>query len=129
MSIIQEFKAFALRGNVMDLAVGVIIGTAFGKIVASLVENVIMPPVGMLMGGMDFTNFKLMLKESVDGHPAVYLEYGKFIQTSLDFAILAFCIFMMVKMMNKLKKETPATAAEIPAQEKLLMEIRDLLKK
>ncbi|MFN8614290.1 MAG: large-conductance mechanosensitive channel protein MscL [Vampirovibrionales bacterium] len=124
MGFIDEFKEFALKGNVMDLAVGVIIGGAFGKIVSSLVDNVIMPPVGMLMGGVDFTGLVLPLSDTVS------IKYGNFIQSSVDFLILAFCIFMMVKAMNSLKK-APAPVDAPPAPptaEELLAEIRDALK-
>jgi large conductance mechanosensitive channel len=131
MSIVNEFKEFALKGNVMDMAVGIIIGGAFGKIVASAVEDLIMPPVGMLVGGVDFTDLAMKLKDAAEGAPAVTLNYGKFIQTSLDFTIMAFAIFMMVKGVNSLKRDKPVEAApkEPSAEEKLLMEIRDLLKK
>lgn len=139
-NFIQEFKEFALRGNVMDMAVGVIIGGAFGKIVSSLVSNVIMPPIGMLTGGVDFTQLSCTLKEAVkEGDTvvseAVTLNYGQFIQDVVDFLIIAFCIFLMVKAMASLnrKKEAPAPAEPAPApeptaEEKLLTEIRDLLK-
>ena len=129
MSIIKEFKEFAVKGNAVDMAVGIIIGAAFGKIVSSLVGDVVMPPLGMLIGGVDFSNLSLVLKEAVDGQPAVALAYGKFIQTVLDFTIVAFAIFLMVKGLNKLKKPDPAVPAEPTTQEKLLTEIRDLLRK
>lgn len=130
MTIIKEFKEFALKGNVVDMAVGVVIGTAFGKIVSSLVADVIMPPLGILVGGVDFSNLSIVLKEAVGTVPAVVLPYGKFVQTVVDFTIVAFAIFMAVKVMNRLKaapakQELPP---EPPAQEKLLAEIRDLLK-
>ena len=142
MGFIQEFKAFALKGNVMDMAVGVIIGGAFGKIVTSLVNEVIMPPIGLLIGGVDFTDLKLTLKKAVveagtEIAPAVTWNYGAFIQQVVDFTILAFCVFMMVKVMNQLikKRDTapapapaPKPAPEPSAEEKLLTEIRDLLK-
>ncbi len=142
MGFIQEFKAFALKGNVMDMAVGVIIGGAFGKIVTSLVNDVIMPPIGLLVGGVDFTDLKLTLKKAVveagtEIAPAVTWNYGAFIQQVVDFTILAFCVFMMVKIMNQLIKKREAAPAPAPApapepeptaEEKLLMEIRDLLK-
>ena len=142
MGFLQEFKAFALKGNVMDMAVGVIIGGAFGKIVTSLVNDVIMPPIGLLVGGVDFTDLKLTLKKAVveagtEIAPAVTWNYGAFIQQVVDFTILAFCVFMMVKIMNQLirkREEAPAPAPapapepEPTAEEKLLMEIRDLLK-
>lgn len=132
MSMLQEFKEFAMKGNVVDLAVGVIIGGAFGKIVSSLVADVIMPPIGVLMGGVDFAKLGVTLKEAVDEKtPAVMLNYGNFIQAIVDFTIVAFAIFMAIKLMNKLKKSEPA-APEAPAaptkEEILLTEIRDILK-
>ncbi len=130
MSIINEFKEFAIKGNMVDMAVGIIIGGAFGKIVSSLVNDLIMPPVGLIMGGTDFTNLKVTLKEAIDKSPAVTFNYGSFLQTSLDFLILAFCIFLMIKAINKIKKDAPeAPIAGPTAEEKLLIEIRDLLKK
>lgn len=128
--MLQEFKEFAMKGNVVDLAVGVIIGGAFGKIVSSLVADVIMPPIGVLMGGVDFTKLGVVLKEAVDEKtPAVVLNYGNFIQSVVDFTIVAFAIFMAIKLMNKMKKEAPpAEPAAPPAQEVLLTEIRDILK-
>lgn len=137
MSMIQEFKAFAMRGNVVDLAVGVVIGGAFGAIVTSLVGDLIMPLVGLLTGGVDFSNAALVLKEGVaasaDGSikavPPVLLGYGKFIQTILNFIIVAWAIFMLVKAMNSMKKKEEAAAPVTPPQEVLLAEIRDLLKK
>ena len=138
MSFIKEFKEFALKGNVMDMAVGVIIGGAFGKIVTSFVNDILMPPVGVLLGNTDFTSMKVVLKDAVaatDTTPAVEAvtwNYGNFIQQCVDFAILALCIFMMIKMMNRLSKKeeapAPAPAPEPSAEEKLLGEIRDLLK-
>ncbi|MBR6031210.1 MAG: large-conductance mechanosensitive channel protein MscL [Bacteroidaceae bacterium] len=136
MSFIQDFKAFALKGNVVDMAVGVIIGGAFGKIVTSVVNNVIMPPIGVVTGGVDFTDLKLVIKEAEGEAEAVTLNYGQFIQDVVDFLIIAFCIFLMVKGISALtrKKEEekaaePAPAPEPSAEEKLLTEIRDLLKK
>ncbi len=142
MGFLNEFKAFALKGNVMDMAVGVIIGGAFGKIVTSLVNDVIMPPIGLIVGGVDFSELKLTLKQQVlDAagevlSPAVTWNYGAFLQQVVDFTILAFCVFMMVKMMNRLtikkKEEEPAPAPapepEPTKEELLLAEIRDLLK-
>ena len=139
MSFIQDFKAFALKGNVVDMAVGVIIGGAFGKIVTSIVNNIIMPPIGVLTGGMDFTDLKLVLKDAVkEGDQvvseAVTLNYGQFIQDVVDFLIIDFCIFLMVKgiaALSRKKEEKPAEPAPAPepsAEEKLLTEIRDLLK-
>jgi large conductance mechanosensitive channel len=131
MSIVSEFKAFAVKGNVIDMAVGIIIGVAFGKIVSSLVGDVIMPPIGLLIGGVDFTDLALTLKAAEGDLPAVILSYGKFIQTLLDFLILAFAIFMAVKVINRLKREE-AVAPSLPPtpspEETLLTEIRDLLK-
>lgn len=139
MGFLKEFKAFALKGNVMDMAVGVIIGGAFGKIVTSLVNDIIMPPIGLLIGGVDFTNLKLVIKKAVveggaEIAPAVTWNYGAFIQQVVDFTILAFCVFMMVKVMNKLLKKEEAKPAPAPAppapskEEVLLTEIRDILK-
>lgn len=137
MKILQEFKAFALRGNVVDMAVGIIIGGAFGKIISSLVADVIMPPIGVLLGGADFTNLKVELKSAVVDASgaitteAVTLNYGNFIQTAVDFLIIAFAIFIMVKGMNSLKKkkeEAPAAPPVPSPEEALLTEIRDLLK-
>ncbi len=124
---LKEFKDFAMKGNVMDMAVGVIIGGAFGKIVSSLVDDILMPAIGMLTGGVDFSNLAVKLGA---GETAAMLKYGMFIQNIIDFLIIALCIFMMIKAMNKLikkKEETPAPA-EPSAEEKLLGEIRDLLK-
>lgn len=134
MSMMQEFKAFAMRGNVVDLAVGVIIGAAFGKIVSSLVGDIVMPLLGLAVGGMDFSDLAITLQAaSADGKtPAVLLAYGKFIQATFDFIIVAFAIFMAVKAINRLKKAEAAAPAAPPApsaQEVLLTEIRDLLKK
>lgn len=132
MSFISEFKEFAMRGNVIDMAVGVVIGGAFGKIVSSLVGDVIMPVVGVITGGVNFTDLKLTLKEAVDSAPAVTINYGSFIQTMVDFLIIAFCIFCVIKALNSLKKkpvkEVPVEP-ETPADIALLTEIRDLLKK
>lgn len=135
MGMLQEFKDFAVKGNVVDMAVGVIIGAAFGKIVSSFVGDVIMPPLGVVIGGVDFTNLSITLKEAVDKTPAVTLNYGKFIQSIFDFTIIAFAIFMAVKLLNSLKKQKPeeeAAPAEPPPpsnEELLLAEIRDLLKR
>ena len=145
-NVLQEFKAFAMKGNVVDMAVGVIIGGAFGKIVSSIVADIIMPPVGLLVGGVNFTELKWVLKEGVpavtneagevvtEAVEAVTLNYGNFLQTTFDFIIIAFSIFLIIKMMTKLdrkKEEEPAAPAPEPepsAEEKLLTEIRDLLK-
>ncbi len=134
MSLVQEFKAFALKGNVIDLAVGVIIGGAFGKIVSSLVENILMPPLGLLIGGVDFADMKLVLRAAAaEGQPEVALGYGQFIQHSINFLIVAWAIFFMIKVMNRWKKEpppvTPAAPAPTPEDVLLLREIRDSLKK
>ncbi|MFY8001096.1 MAG: large-conductance mechanosensitive channel protein MscL [Candidatus Kapaibacteriota bacterium] len=132
MGMVQEFKEFAVKGNVIDLAVGVIIGGAFGKIVSSLVDDVIMPPIGLALGGVNFKDLAIKLKDaSADGKiPAVMIKYGAFIQTVLDFAILAFIIFLMVKAINSMKKAEAAAPPPGPTnEEKLLMEIRDALRK
>lgn len=131
MSFMSEFKTFAMRGNVIDLAVGVIIGGAFGTIVNSLVADVIMPPIGVLLGGVDFSSLAFTLREATSTEPAVVVGYGKFIQACVSFLIIAFAIFVMIKAMNKLerkKTEEPVKAAPTKDQE-LLSEIRDLLKK
>ena len=124
MGILNEFKEFAMRGNVMDMAVGVIIGGAFGKIVSALVDDVIMPVIGVLTGGVDFSKLSLMVGDAE-------VKYGMFIQNIIDFLIIAICIFSMIKVMNSIsakKKEEPAAPAEPSNEEKLLSEIRDLLK-
>lgn len=131
MSLLQEFKAFAVKGNMIDMAVGIIIGAAFGKIVSSLVGDVIMPPLGILIGGVDFSDLAITLKAAEGDLPAVVLSYGKFIQTIIDFTIIAFAIFIGIKAINKLKREEEAAPAAPPAPTKdqeLLTEIRDLLK-
>ncbi|GLR07900.1 large conductance mechanosensitive channel protein MscL [Mixta theicola] len=130
MSFFKEFRDFAMRGNVVDLAVGVIIGAAFGKIVSSLVANIIMPPLGLLIGGIDFKQFKWVLKPAQGETPPVVMEYGIFLQNIFDFIIVAFAIFIAIKLINKLhrKKEVEKPAAEPSAEETLLTEIRDLLK-
>ncbi len=131
MSFIKEFKEFAVKGNMIDMAVGIIIGAAFGKIVSSLVADVIMPPLGIIIGGVDFTDLALVLKEASGAIPAVTVKYGIFIQTVVDFTIIAFAIFLVIKGINTLKKKevpAPAAAPEPSAEERLLTEIRDLLK-
>ncbi len=128
MGMFKEFKEFAVKGNAVDMAVGIIIGAAFGKIVSSVVGDVIMPPIGLMLGGMDFSSLAIVLKEAVGEAPAVTLNYGKFIQTIIDFIIIAFCIFILVRGMNNLKRKEEAAPAEPPKQEVLLTEIRDLLK-
>ncbi|RUM36060.1 MAG: large conductance mechanosensitive channel protein MscL [Desulfobulbus sp.] len=128
MGMLKEFKEFAVKGNVVDMAVGIIIGAAFGKIVSSFVADVIMPPIGLLLGGVDFSNLAITLKAAAGDAPAVVLRYGKFIQSVVDFAIVAFAIFLVVKAMNSMKKKEEEAPAEPPKQEILLTEIRDLLK-
>lgn len=131
MSMVKEFKEFAVKGNVVDMAVGIIIGAAFGKIVSSFVGDVIMPPIGVLLGGVDFSNLAFTLKEAVGSAPAVVISYGKFLQTVIDFTIIAFAVFMGIKAINSLKKQeeaAPSAPAAPSAQEVLLGEIRDLLK-
>ncbi|BCL62325.1 large-conductance mechanosensitive channel [Desulfomarina profundi] len=128
MGMMQEFKEFAVKGNVVDMAVGIIIGGAFGKIVSSFVKDVIMPPIGMILGGVDFSNLAITLKEAAGETPAVLLSYGKFIQSVVDFTIIAFAIFIAVKAINNMKKKEEAKPADPPKQEVLLEEIRDLLK-
>ncbi|MGH8508785.1 MAG: large-conductance mechanosensitive channel protein MscL [Gammaproteobacteria bacterium] len=129
MSMLQEFKGFAMRGNVVDMAVGIIIGAAFGKIVSSFVEDVIMPPIGFLVGGVDFSDLAVTLQSATGEVPAVMLNYGKFIQTVFDFTIVAFAIFIAIKAMNAMKKQNEALAEPLPSKEELLLtEIRDLIK-
>ncbi|NIM71103.1 MAG: large-conductance mechanosensitive channel protein MscL [Xanthomonadales bacterium] len=135
MSMMSEFKEFAMRGNVMDMAVGIIIGGAFGKIVSSFVNDVLMPPIGMLLGGVDFTGLAVTLRAASEGAEAVTLNYGMFIQTLIDFIIIAFAIFMAIKAMNSLKRAEEATAEEAPpeppkpsAEVELLTQIRDSLR-
>jgi len=133
MGLIKEFKTFAVKGNMIDMAVGIIIGAAFGKIVASLVNDIIMPPLGMLIGGVDFSSFQYVLKEATEEAEAVALNYGMFIQTAVDFLIIAFAIFMVIKAINRMKRKEeeveaqPAPAPEPSAEVTLLTEIRDLL--
>ncbi len=137
MSFIKDFKEFAIKGNAIDMAVGVIIGGAFGKIVTSIVNNILMPPIGVLTGGVDFTDLKLVLKEAEEGAEAVTLNYGQLVQDIVDFLIIALCIFFMVKALMRLtkkKQEAPAepaapAAPEPTNEEKLLTEIRDILAK
>jgi large conductance mechanosensitive channel len=129
MSIIQEFKEFAVRGNVIDMAVGVIVGTAFGKIVSSFVSDVVMPPIGVLLGGVNFSDLAFTIKEVAGTSPAVVMAYGKFTQTVIDFVIIAFVIFTVVRLINSLKKKAEAPPPAPSKQELLLAEIRDLLKK
>lgn len=132
MSMVSEFKDFAMRGNVVDMAVGIVIGGAFGKIVSSFVKDVLMPPIGLMLGGVDFSDLAVTLKDATEGAEAVLLKYGVFIQSVVDFIIIAFAIFMVIKAMNSMKKEAPpeepAAPPEPSNEEKLLAEIRDALK-
>jgi large conductance mechanosensitive channel len=134
MSFASEFKQFAMKGNVVDMAVGIIIGAAFGKIVASFVGDVLMPPLGLALGGVNFTDLAIIIKEATADTPAVAIAWGKFVQTVIDFIIVAMAVFVGVKAMNSLKKKEEdappaAKTVEPPKQELLLTEIRDLLKK
>jgi large conductance mechanosensitive channel len=132
MSMMQEFKKFAMRGNVMDMAIGIIIGAAFGKIVSSLVADVIMPPIGLLLSGVNFADLAWKIQEGTDGAEPVLLKYGTFITTIIDFIIIAFVIFMVVKGINSMKKKEEEKPAAPPApskEEVLLAEIRDELRK
>ncbi len=131
MGMMKEFKEFAVKGNVIDMAVGIVIGAAFGKIVSSFVADVIMPPIGAMVGGVDFSNLAFTIKAAAGDIPAVAVRYGKFIQTAVDFTIIAFAIFIVIKGINSLKKkeeEAPKAPPEPSTQEVLLTEIRDLLK-
>lgn len=131
MSMLQEFKAFAVKGNVVDMAVGIIIGAAFGKIISSLVEDIILPPIGLLMGGVNFADLAFVLQEATADSAAIAIKYGKFLQTAIDFTIIAFAIFMVVNAINSLKKKEQAAPPAPPqpsAEERLLTDIRDLLK-
>ena len=132
MKLLDEFKAFAMRGNVVDMAVGIIIGAAFGKIVSSVVSDIIMPPIGLLLGGVNITDLKVVMKAATDAAPAVTWNYGNFLQVTFDFLIVAFAVFMLIKGINAMKKKEEAAPAAPPApskEETLLSEIRDLLKK
>ncbi len=131
MSLLKEFKAFASRGNVIDMAVGIIIGAAFGKIVSSFVADIIMPPIGIILGGVNFSDLSFVLLAAQGDAPAVVIAYGKFIQTVVDFTIIAFAIFMGLKAINSLKRKEEEAPKAPPAPTKdqdLLSEIRDLLK-
>lgn len=131
MSMMSEFKSFAMRGNVVDMAVGIVIGGAFGKIVSSFVADVLMPPIGLLLGNVDFSNLVVTLSEASEGVEAVTLRYGLFIQAVVDFVIIAFAIFMVVKAMNSVKKkeeEAPPSPPKPSKEEELLTEIRDALR-
>ena len=132
MKLVDEFKAFVMRGNVLDMAVGVIIGGAFGKIVTSLVNDIFMPIIGMILGNVDFTSLEIKIGEPVEGVEQAAIKYGMFIQEIVNFLIIALCIFMVIKLINKAKKkkdEEPAPAPEPTKEEVLLTEIRDALKK
>jgi len=132
MGIIKEFKAFAMKGNVIDMAVGIIIGAAFGKIVSSMVNDIIMPPLGLLIGGVNFTDLSIVMKAAEGDAPAVSINYGNFLQVSFDFLIVAFAIFMLIKAINSAQKkqeQAPVTPPAPTKEEVLLTEIRDLLKK
>jgi large conductance mechanosensitive channel len=137
MKLVDEFKAFALKGNVVDMAVGIIIGAAFGKIVSSVVSDIVMPPLGLLIGGVNFTDLKVVMKAATDTNPAVTWNYGNFLQMTFDFLIVAFAVFILIKAINTAnsKKKAAEASASPPAppvptrQEILLSEIRDLLKK
>jgi large conductance mechanosensitive channel len=134
MSMLKEFKEFAMRGNVVDLAVGVVIGGAFGKIVSSLVDQIIMPPIGMLTGGIDFSAMKWVLKPGDDSDPKhkiaeVAIQYGSFINVLIQFVIITFAVFLVVKAINKISRKQEAAPTPPPATEVLLTEIRDLLRK
>ena len=132
MGMMKEFKQFAMRGNVMDMAIGIIIGAAFGKIVSSLVGDVIMPPIGLLLGGVDFSNLSITIANATENSEAVLLKYGVFINTIIDFLIIAFAIFIVVKAINSMKKKEEEKPAAPPAptkEEVLLTEIRDELRK
>ena len=131
MSIVKEFREFAVKGNVVDMAVGIIIGAAFGKIVSSLVSDVVTPPLGYLIGGVDFTQLAVTLPAIKEGAEAVTVRYGVFLQALFDFVIVAFAIFMMVKLINRLRRKEeakPTAPPEPPREQVLLEEIRDLLK-
>ncbi|PKM02542.1 MAG: large conductance mechanosensitive channel protein MscL [Gammaproteobacteria bacterium HGW-Gammaproteobacteria-5] len=132
MSLLSEFKQFAMRGNVVDLAVGVVIGAAFGKIVSALVSGIIMPVVGVLVGGVNFADLAITLKPGTEGVEPVLLQYGLFVQSTVDFVIIAFAIFIAIKLMNKMQRkqeEAPPKPAAPSAEVTLLTEIRDALKK
>jgi large conductance mechanosensitive channel len=131
MGVLKEFREFAVKGNVVDMAVGIIIGAAFGKIVSSLVSDVVTPPLGYVIGGVDFTKLAVTLPAITEGAEAVTIRYGAFLQTVFDFAIVAFAIFLLIKLINRVRRKeeaAPAPPAPPPRQEVLLEEIRDLLK-
>lgn len=132
MKLLDEFKSFTMKGNVVDMAVGIIIGAAFGKIISSVVADIIMPPIGLLLGGVNFTDLKLVMKAATETSPAVTWNYGNFIQVTFDFLIVAFAVFMLIKAINAARKKeeaAPTAPPAIPKEEILLTEIRDLLKK
>lgn len=132
MKLIDEFKAFAMKGNVVDMAVGIIIGAAFGKIVSSVVSDIIMPPLGLILGGVNFTDLKIVMKAATETNPAVTWNYGSFLQVTFDFLIVAFAVFILIKAINAAKKKEKAAPLAPPVQSKevaLLTEIRDLMKK
>src|SRR5665647_1224841 len=129
MKLVDEFKSFALKGNLIDLAVGIIIGAAFGKIVSSLVSDIIMPPLGLLIGGVTFTDLKVVMKAATEGNPAVTWNYGNFLQVTFDFLIVAFAVFLVIKTIVAAKKKEEVVPPAPTKEEILLTEIRDLLKK
>lgn len=133
MSFVQDFKSFAIKGNIVDLAVGVVIGGAFGKIVTSIVNDVIMPPIGLIIGGINFKDLKVVLSSKPDGSPAAIFAYGSFIQTVIEFLIIALAVFMMVRLLQRLQRKEaakPTLPPPPPSPEAVLLtEIRDLLKK
>jgi large conductance mechanosensitive channel len=129
MKIVDEFKAFAMKGNVVDMAVGIIIGAAFGKIVTSVVADIIMPPLGLLIGGVNFIELKVILKGATETHPAVTWNYGNFLQVTFDFLIVAFAVFLVIKTIVAAKKKEEVVPPAPTKEEILLTEIRDLLKK
>jgi large conductance mechanosensitive channel len=132
MKLVDEFKAFAMKGNVVDMAVGIIIGAAFGKIISSVVADIIMPPIGLVVGGVNFTDLKVILKAATETNPAVTWNYGNFLQVTFDFLIVAIAVFMVIKAINSAKKKEAVAPVAPPApsvEQSLLTEIRDLLKK
>ncbi len=132
MKLVDEFKNFAIKGSVVDLAIGIIIGAAFGKIVSSMVSDIIMPPLGVIIGGVSFTDLKVILKAATEGHPAVTWNYGSFLQACFDFLVVGFSVFLVIKAVMIARRKEPAPPAAPPAptkEEVLLTEIRDLLKK
>ncbi len=128
MGVLQEFRAFAVKGNVVDMAIGIIIGAAFGKIVSSLVSDVVLPPLGLLIGGVDFSDLAIQLNSPLSGLNAVTVKYGKFIQSIVDFVIVAFAIFLGIKLMNRLRRDEEIAPVSLTKDQQLLTEIRDLLR-